>query len=296
MLEVAVALLAALGTPFRSRASLALEVFALHHQLAVVRRQAPARLRLQPIDRLVWVWLSSVWKQWRGAVHIVSPDTAVRWHRRGFGLYWRWKSRTRPERRPISTDVRALIRCTQVDNPTWGAPRIHGELLKLGFDVSQATVAKYLRRRATPPSQTWRTFLANHVSQIASIDFFTVPTATFRVLFAFVVLSHDRRRIVHANVTAHPTAAWTAQQLRDPFVERVIGTLRRECVDHVIVWNERALRRVLRAYLPYDHDWRTHLSLGKDAPHARQVDSCIGRIDALPHVGGLHHHYDRRAA
>jgi putative transposase len=341
MREVAVALLAALGTLFRSRPSLALEAFALHHQLAVVRRQAPARLRLQPIDRLVWVWLSSVWKQWGGAVHIVSPDTVVRWHRRGFGLYSRWKSGTRPGRRPISTDVRALIRCMQVDNPTWGAPRIHGELLKLGFDVSQATVAKYLRRRATPPSQTWRTFLANHASQIASIDFFTVPTATFRVLFVFVVLSHDRRRIVHVNVTAHPTAAWTAQQLREawpstdpprfvlrdrdsiygdtfraavralgiedvvtarhspwqnPFVERVIGTLRRECVDHVNVWNERALRRVLRAYLPYYHDWRTHLSLGKDAPRARQVDRATGPVVAVPHVGGLHHHYERRAA
>jgi putative transposase len=176
------------------------------------------------------------------------------------------------------------------------APRIHGELLKLGFDVSQATVAKYLRRRATPPSQALRTFLANHASQIASIDFFTVPTATFRVLFVFVVLSHDRRRIVHVNVTSHPTAAWTAQQLRDPFVERVIGTLRRECVDHVIVWNDRALRRVLRAYLPYYHDWRTHLSLGKDAPHEREVDRAAGPVVTVPHVGGLHHHYERRAA
>jgi putative transposase len=218
---------------------------------------------------------------------------------------------------------------------------VHGEFLKLGFDVSQATVAKYLRRRATPPSQTWRTFLANHASQIASIDFFTVPTATVRVLFVFVVLSHDRRRIVHVNVTSHPTAAWTAQQLREawpttdpprfvlrdrdsiygdtfraavealgseevvtaprspwqnPFVERVIGTLRRECVDHVIVWNERALRRVLRAYVPYYHDWRTHLSLGKDAPHAREVDRAAGPVVAVPHVGGLHHHYERRAA
>jgi putative transposase len=210
MLEVAVALLAALGTPFRSRASLALEVFALHHQLAVVRRQGPARLRLQPTDRLVWVWLSSVWKQWRGAVQIVSPDIVVRWHRRGFGLYSWWRSQRHAGRPPISKDLRSLIRRMQADNPTWRARRIHGELLKLGFDVSQATVAKYLRRRATPPSQTWRTFLANHASQIASIDFFTVPTATFRVLFVFVVLSHDCRRIVHVNATAHPTATWAA--------------------------------------------------------------------------------------
>ena len=191
-------------------------------------------------------------------------------------------------------------------NSLWGAPRIHGELLKLGLTVSQSTVAKYLGRRDGPPSQTWRTFLINQVSQLASVDFFTVPTATFRVLFVFVVLSHDRRRIVHLNVTAHPTPAWTAQQLREawpwdtaprfvirdrdgiygeelhnvtqamdidevltaprspwqnPFVERLIGSLRRECLDHVIVWNERSLRRQLQQYLAYYHEWRTHLSL-----------------------------------
>jgi putative transposase len=222
-------------------------------------------------------------------------------------------------------------------NPLWGAPRIHGELQKLGINLSQATVSKYLGRRAGPPSQSGRTFLANHVSELASIDFFTVPTATFRVLFVFVVLSHDRRRIVHVNVTAHPTAAWTAQQpwhtaprfvIRDrdamygsdprrtlqqmgiedvltaprcpwqnPFVERVIGSLRHECLDHVIVWNERALRRHLQRYLAYYHEWRTHLSLDKDAPghRAAQPPAC-GTIVAVPHVGGLHHHYERRAA
>jgi putative transposase len=220
----------------------------------------------------------------------------------------------------------------------------HGKLLKLGIEVSQATVAKYLGRRGGPPSQSWRTFLTNHVSQLASIDFFAVPTATFRVLFVFVfvVLSHDRRRIVHVNVTAHPTAAWTAQQLREawpwdtgprfvirdrdamyrsdprrtlqhmgiedvltaprcpwqnPFVERVIGSLRHECLDHLIVWNERALRRHLQRYLAYYHEWRTHLSLDKDAPvhRAAQPPPC-GTIVAVPHVGGLHHHYERRAA
>jgi putative transposase len=217
----------------------------------------------------------------------------------------------------------------------WGAPRIHGELKKLGIDVSQASVAKYLGRCGGSPSQSWRTFLTNHVSQLASIDFFTVPTATFRVLFVFVVLSHDRRRIVHVNVTAHPTAAWTAQQLREawpwdtaprfvirdrdaiygseprrtvrqmgieevltaprcpwqnPFVERVIGSLRRECLDHVIVWNERSLRRHLQRYLAYYHEWRTHLSLAKDAPAPRtaQPPAC-GTIVSFPHVGGLHH-------
>jgi putative transposase len=214
-------------------------------------------------------------------------------------------------------------------------------LLKLGIEVSQATVAKYLGRRGGPPSQSWRIFLTNHVSQLASIDFFAVPTATFRVLFVFVVLSHDRRRIVHVNVTAHPTAAWTAQQLREgwpwdtaprfvirdrdavygsaprstlqqmgieevltaprspwqtPFVERLIGSLRRECFDHIIVWNERSFRRHLRRYLAYYHEWRTHLALDKDAPVRRATQPACGTIVQIPHVGGLHHHYERCAA
>ncbi len=245
----------------------------------------------------------------------------------------------------MAADIRALVRQMQADNPLWGAPRIHGELRKLGIDVAQATVAKYLarhRRRPGPPSQTWRTFLANHVAQIASSDFFTVPTATLRVLFVFVVLAHDRRRIVHVNVTAHPTAAWTAQQLREawpadtaprfllrdrdgiygpefrrtvaavrveevvtpprapwqnPFVERLTGTLRRDCLDHLLVWNERSLRRHLREYLAYYHAFRTHLALDKDTPVPRQVHAPgTGAIARVAHLGGLHHHYERRAA
>jgi transposase InsO family protein len=228
-------------------------------------------------------------------------------------------------------------------NPLWGAPRVHGELRKLGIEIAQATVAKYVGRRPrTPPSQTWRAFLTTHVAQLASIDFFTVPTATFRVRFVFVVLSHDRRRIVHVNVTAHPTAVWTAQQLREawpwgtvprfvirdrdtiydsdlrgavqamgidevltafrspwqnPFVERVIGSIRRECLDHVVIWNEHSLRRHLRQYVAYYHVWRTHLSLDKDAPDRRVTQPATwGRIVEVPHVGGLHHHDERRAA
>jgi transposase InsO family protein len=243
----------------------------------------------------------------------------------------------------VAADIRALIRQMHTANPLWGAPRVHGELHKLGIEISQATVAKYLGRSPrTPRSQTWRTFLANHVSQLASIDFFTVPTATFRVLIVFVVLSHERRRVVHVNVTAHPTAGWTAQQLREawpwdeaprfvirdrdaiydetfcdaaqalgieailiapqspwqnPFVERLIGSIRRECLDHVVIWNERALRRHLQHFLAYYHQWRTHLALDKDAPLARAAQSPTdGRIVAIPHVGGLHHHYERHAA
>ena len=226
------------------------------------------------------------------------------------------------------------------ENPLWGAPRIHGELLKLGIDISQATVAKYRVRNPRPPSQSWRTFLDNHVSQLASIDFFTVPTIWFEVLFVFVVLAHDRRRVIHFNVTAHPTAVWTAQQILEAFpfetapkyllrdrdaiygfvlrqqieamsitevlgaprspwqrayVERIIGSIRRDCLDHVIVFDESSLRRILRRYLDYYHDSRTHLSLDKDAPTPRPVQPA-GRIVAIPQLGGLHHRYERRAA
>jgi transposase InsO family protein len=227
-------------------------------------------------------------------------------------------------------------------NPLWGAPRIHGELLKLGIAVAQSTVAKYLRRCRRPPSQTWRTFLTNHVEQIASIDFFTVPTVTFRVLFVFVVLSHARRRVVHFNVTEHPTQEWTVQQIREafpwhqtpryllrdrdaiygrdfatiakglgmkdivtaprapwqnPYVERLVGSIRRECLDHVMVWNRRSLRRTLQHYFAYYELSRTHLSLEKDAPIPRLVQPPeLGRITERAQVGGLHHRYERCAA
>jgi hypothetical protein len=212
-----IALIAAFMSTLRSRLDLEAEILALRHQLAVLQRHAPRRPRLRQVDRLLWVVLLRLWPNWRRAVRIVTPDTVVRWHRRGFALYWQWRSRPRRAGRPaVGADIRALIRQMQAANPLWGAPRIHGELRKLGIGIAQATVGKYLaRRRGTPPSQTWRAFLSNHVTQFASVDFFAVPTATFRVLFVFVVLSHDRRRIVHINVTAHPTAAWTAQQLRE---------------------------------------------------------------------------------
>ena len=238
--------------------------------------------------------------------------------------------------------TKALIRQMCHANPTWGAPRIHGELLKLGIAIAEATVGHYMVRRRPPPSQTWRTFLTNHIGQLVSVDFFVVPTLTFRVLFVFVVLAHDRRQILQVNVTGHPTAAWTAQQIRNafpwdtaprfllrdrdetygqnfragleameidevrtapqspwqnPYVERLIGSMRRECVDHVIVLNERSLQRILRSYIDYYHHWRTHLSLGKDAPMSRRVEPAApGEVIAMPHVGGLHHSYHRHAA
>ncbi len=227
-------------------------------------------------------------------------------------------------------------------NPLWGAPRIHGELLKLGIDVSGATVSKYMIKRHEPPSQTWRTFLENHAKEIIALDFFTVPTVTFRILFVLIILSHDRRRILHVNVTAHPTAAWTARQLieacgldeapryllrdrdaiygeafsrqaaalgikevmtaprspwQNPYAERLIGSIRRECLDHMIVLGERHLKRVLSSYVDYYHSARTHLSLEKDAPDSRVVQPIEkGRVVELKRVGGLHQMSARMAA
>ena len=271
---------------------------------------------------------------------IVKPETVIGWHRKGFRLYWSWKSRRRKGGRPpIPCDVRALISRMSRENPLWGAPRIHGELLKLGIEVSEATVSKYLARFPKPPSQTWRTFLGNHAKDIASIDFFVLPTATFRLLMVFIVLRHERRQVVHFGVTASPTATWVAQQIteafpwdsaprnvirdrdsvygalvrarikamgieevvtaprspwQNPYVERMIGSIRRECLDHLIIIDERHLRRILASYFDYYHRSRTHLSLGKDSPIPRLVESAkAGKIIALPQVGGLHHRYER---
>src|SRR5262249_11050506 len=202
----------------RTHHALVLENLALRHQLAVLRRTV-ARPRLRPCDRLFWVVLSRLWHGWAAAIAIVQPETVIRWHRAGFRLFWTWKSRRNGPGRPaLPPEVRALIHRMAEANPLWGAPRIPGELRKLGLEISQATVAKYLvRRRMSPPSQTWRSFLANHVGTLVSVDFFTVPTVMFKVLFVFVVLAHDRRRVVHVNVTDAPTAQWTAQQLAEAF-------------------------------------------------------------------------------
>jgi putative transposase len=340
MREILFPLLYSLSCGLRTRTRLHLEIIALRHQLGVLQRRVPTRPKLKVTDRWLWVALSRLWSGWRSSLVIVKPGTVVAWHRKGFRLYWTWKSRQRTGRPKINTEVRELIQKMSRENPLWGAPRIHGEVLKLGIDISQATVAKYRVRKAGPPSQSWRTFLDNHVSQLASIDFFTVPTIWFEVLFVFVVLAHDRRRVLHFNVTAHPTAAWTAQQILEAFpfetapkyllrdrdalygfvlrqqieglgitevlgaprspwqrayVERMIGSIRRDCLDHVIVFEESSLHRILGRYLDYYHDSRTHLSLDKDAPTPRPVQPA-GRIVALPQLGGLHHRYERRAA
>jgi transposase len=336
------AFLALVAFSFRTRAALQAEILALRHQLAVLQRNAPRRLHLKRSDRFLWILLSRCWSGWRRCVRIVQPDTVVRWQRRAFAVYWTRKSRPRPGRPRAATEIRDLIRRMSQANRLWGAPRIHGELLKLGIEVAQSTVGKYLHRQRKPPSQTWRTFLQNHAQQMASMDFFTVPTATFRILFVLVVLSHDRRRVVHFNVTEHPTEEWTAQQIREafpwdqvpryvirdrdaifgnevvattkgmgieevrtaprspwqnPYVERLIGWIRRECLDHVIVWNAKSLRGTLEEYFFYYERSRTHLGLGKDTPEARAVEKPEeGRVVSIPQVGGLHHRYQRRAA
>ena len=208
---------AAVSATFKSRAALQLENLALRHQLGVLQRSVK-RPKLAPADRLLWVWLCALWSGWRSALLIVKPNTVIAWHRRSFRLFWTWKVRRgQPGRPAVPKHVRELIRRLSRENPLWGAPRIHGELLKLGIDVGETSVGKYLVRHRKPQSQTWRTFLENHVKTMVSVDFFTVPTISFRVLYVFLVLAHDRRRIVHFNVTAHPTAEWTAQQLREAF-------------------------------------------------------------------------------
>jgi len=328
---------------FRDRASLQLEIMALRHQLEALNRQNRGRVRLLPFDRVFWSLLYRVWPGCLDAVVIVKPDTVVRWHRKGFRLYWTRKSKPRRRGRPeISAEVKALIRRMSRENVLWGAPRIHGELLKLGIEVSQATVSKYITRHPKPSSQSWKTFLRNHAHCLVGVDFFVVPTLTYRILFVFIVLHHARRHILHVNVTAHPTAKWTAQQIREAFpwemaplclirdrdrtygkvfetrlramriedcriaprspwqntyAERVIGSIRRECLDHVIVLSERHLRRILRCYLDYYHQSRTHLSLQKDCSEPRLVQpSNWGKIVSFPQVGGLHHRYQRIAA
>ena len=202
---------------FADRAALHTEILALRQQVAVLKRKRPRPL-LRKADRVFWVILSCLWLGWRHALVIVRPETVIGWHRKGFRLFWTWKSRRgKPGRPPVSREIRYLVRRMSRENTRWGAPRIHGELLKLGFSISQAAVSKYMARYPSPPSQSWRTFLTNHADCRASIDFFVVPTATFHLLFGFIVLPHERRQIMHFGVTANPTMAWVAQQIREAF-------------------------------------------------------------------------------
>jgi transposase InsO family protein len=325
-----------LASPFKSKSRLEAENAALRHQLIVLRRRVSGRVQLANGDRLFLVmlyrWFPSVLK----AITIIRPETLVRWHRAGFRRYWRWKSRSLGGRPQIAADLRALIRRMSAENPLWGAPRIHGELLKLGFEVAQSSVAKYMVKLRGLPSQGWRTFLRNHAPDIAAMDLFVVPTIGFDLLYGLVIV-RLARSLVWINVTSHPTAEWIARQIteafpwnkaprylirdrdqvygaaatrplramgirdkpiapgspwQNSFAERLIGSIRRECVDHIVVLGETHLRRVLKSYARYYNETRTHRSLDKDAPISRVVQRTGGIIShAL--LGGLHHHYVR---
>jgi putative transposase len=342
MPPVVSALLAFMAALFQSRASLHLENLALRHQIAVYQ-QTVHHLRVRPSDRLFWACLSRLWAGWQEALAFVQPRTILVWQRQHFRDHWRDLSQQgKPGRPAIAKEVRQLIRDMWRANPTWGSPRIVGELSKLGIEVAKSTVEKYRVPPQKPPSPTWKAFLNNHVQDLVALDFFVVPTVTHKVLFVLVMLAHERRRIVHFHITEHPTAEWTTQQvidafpwdeaprylLRDrdrissaafrrrvrnrgiedvviapqspwqnPYIERLIGSIRRECLDHVIVLHERHLKRLLTGYLHYYHHWRTHRALDMDCPVPRPVQRPErGLIREVPEVGGLHHHDERRAA
>jgi len=336
------ALLAMFVSLFRSRWAMHLQILALRHQVAVYK-QSVSRPQLQPTDRLLWIWLSRLWPGWQDALAFIQPRTVIAWQRQRFHDHWRrLRQQGKPGRPTIAKEIRQLIQEMWQANPMWGAPRIVGELRKLGIEVAKSTVEKYRVRRQKPPSPTWKAFLQTHAKDLVALDFFTVPTATFRVLFVLVILAHERRRVVHFNITEHPTAVWTAQQvveafswqesprylLRDrdsiygaafrqrvqhmgieevriapcspwqnPYVERLIGSIRRACLDHVIVLHEHHLRRLLTRYFAYYQQFRTHLSLAMDCPEPRPIHPpAWGKVMAVPEVGGLHDHDERRQA
>jgi transposase InsO family protein len=342
MIEALFLLVSVIRSSLTNQTELALENLALRQQLAILNRKR-SRPSLRRRDRLFWFCLSAIWQKWRKSLIVVKPETVVRWHRKGFALYWKRLSNRKGVGRPgTGKDIRDLVRKMANANPTWGSPRVHGELQKLGIKISERTVARLMPRKRKPPSQTWRTFLDNHVKDFVSIDFFVAPTVTFRILFVLVILAHDRRRVVHYNVTEHPTAYWTGEQiiqafpggseprylLRDrdsiygqdfreriramgieeirtapqspwqnTFCERLIGSVRQDCLNHVIILGESHLRRILARYFRYYNKYRTHLSLAKDAPEPRSIQkSELGKVIEIPEVGGLHHHYERRAA
>jgi len=321
----------------RSRATLAAEILVLRQQINVLRRANPKRVPFGSIDRLILGDVCRLFPKMYDALAIVRPDTVMRWHRAGFRWYWRWKSRRRCGRPTVSLEIRRLVRQMSIANPLWGAPRIHGELLKLGIEVGQTSVAKYMARRRGPPSQGWKTFLRNHADGIAALDLFVVPTISFRLLYGLLIMGHGRRQILWFGVTAHPTAEWIANQLteacgweqipcylirdrdgaygelfirrvrsigirdrptspRSPwqnaYAERLIGSIRRECTDHIVIFGERHLRHVLLSYMDYYNGRRTHLSLNKDAPISRFAETA-GRVICRPILGGLHHQYAR---
>jgi putative transposase len=340
MIEYVVLLLTLVRATVLDRGDLVAENLLLRHQLAVLTRPTRKRPRLRAGDRLFWLLSRLVRRDWRQHLVLVTPETVVRWHRRGWRLFWRWRSRGRMGRPRVNPEIRDLIATMARDNPTWGAERIRGELLKLGIAVSKASVQRYRRRGpARPPSQTWRTFLANHRPDIWAVDLLTVQTLTFTTLYVLVFIDHARRELVHLNVTTSPTAGWVWQQLiqatpwgraprylvrdrdavygrdflqrarglgiatlltpvRAPranaIAERLVGTLRRECLDRVIIVNEAHLRAILSEFVRYYNHQRPHRTLALETP-VPIVRATVGPIRAGPVLGGLHHVYERVA-
>jgi transposase InsO family protein len=325
-----------LVSPFKTLAQLEAEIVLLRHQLNVLRRRVPSKPNLAVAGRLLLVWLYRLLASVLSAATIIQPDT-IRWHRAGFRLYWRWKSRSRGGRPKVPMEIRRLIREMSLANRLWGAPRIHGELLKLGIEVAQSTVAKYMAKGGRGRSQTWKAFLHNHTTGIGAMDFLVVPTVGFTLLFVLVILRHQRRRLISLAVTTNPTAEWIARQITEAFpwseapaylirdrdasyghavtrrlaamgirdhptaprspwqnghAERLIGSIRRECLDHIVVLGEAHLRRILAAYADYYNELRTHLSLDKESPIRRPVQR-HGQLAAQRILGGLHHQYYR---
>jgi len=328
---------AVLASPFKSKIRLEAENASLRPRSDINWWSCGVRAHLTNNDRWFLVQMYRWFPLILEVITIVQPETLVRWHRAGFRRFWHWKSNSRGGRPRIEIELRALIRQMSTENQLWGAPRIHGELLKLGFSVAQSTVAKYVVKRRGPPSQGWRTFLRNHAPDVAAMDLFVVPTIGFKLLYGFVIVRIDRRELIWINVTTNPTAEWIARQITEAFpwdgapgymirdrdriygavvtrrlramgirdrpaapaspwqngfAERLIGSIRRECLDHVVIWGETHLRRILKSYAGYYNSVRTHRSLNKDAPASRPVQR-IGVISSRAILGGLHHQYTR---
>ena len=336
MMDLFKLILGVLPLLFKPRTRLEAEILILRQQINVLRRRASQRPHLNNSDRFLFVWLYHWFPSVLGAIAIVRPETIIRWHRTGFRAYWRWRSRNPVGRPKVSAELRTLIGEMSRANPLWGAPHIHGELLKLGFEVAQSTVARYMCR-LRPPSQGWRTFLSNHAAGIAAVDLFVLPTVAFRILYCLVIIRHGRRIWLSFGVTANPTAEWISRQITEAFpwdhaprylirdrdtsygpvfvqrlramgirdrpiafrspwqnayVERLIGSIRRECLDQIVILGEGHLRRILKAYAAYYNQVRPHLSLAKDAPLHRPIQR-IGSVFGTPILGGLHHVYCR---
>jgi hypothetical protein len=325
---------------FKNKIQLLLEVIMLAKQLEIYQQTDP-KLKIKRTDQMFFILMMDWLSNWKERLFIVKPDTVIKWHRTAFKFYWRWKSQHKEGRPKVSREVIALIKQMANENSDWGAPRIHGELLKLGFDISESTVQRNMPKKGKRNNgQNWKTFLQNHSKEIISIDFLNIPTINFKLIHVLVVIEHHRRKLIHFNVTKNPTAEWCIQQIRnilfdydtpkylirdrdgkygnlfngiiehfgiDPivtsyrspwqngYVERVIGSIKRECLDHVVILNENHLRNILDDYVSYYNKYRTHLGINKDSPEERPVQS-EGEIYKVPAVNGLHHVYFRKAA